>query len=101
MTELVSPNDIEAIVGTRRHADLHIGRLDTARDAVFILHPKRCLDLGHDLRECRFSIALDDGIDPQIWFPWRNQAVVLAVLIDGYLAPIANAPAAEAETSQQ
>lgn len=92
MTDLVDPEEIETIVGAPRHETLHLGRLDTPRGAVFILHSAECLAAGEDLRFCRFSIALDEGVDELLWHGWRNKPVVLAVLMDGYLSPATEAP---------
>lgn len=59
MSELVSPEVIESAVGRKRHATDHYGR---ARDDKFyILHSQECLDSGKDLRQCEYSLALDQG----------------------------------------
>lgn len=99
MTDLVDPAEIEAIVSAPRHQTLHLGRFDSARGAVFILHSAECLAAGEDLRFCRFSIALDEGVDDLLWRGWRNQPVVLAVLMDGYLTPATEAPTIRAGKS--
>ncbi len=92
MTDLVDASEIEALVGAPRHDTLHLGRLDTARAAVFILHSAECLGTVDDLRHCRFSTALDEGVDELLWRGWKNRPVVLAVLMDGYLTPATEAP---------
>lgn len=92
MTDLVDPAEIETLVGAPRHDTLHLGRLDTTRQAVFILHSAECRATIDDLRHCRFSIALDEGIDELLWRGWKNRPVTLAVLMDGYLTPATEAP---------
>lgn len=59
MTEQVDPNEIEAIVGARRHATRHLAR--GAHDGrIYILHSAECVEAYPDLRECPHSRALDD-----------------------------------------
>ena len=67
MTKLVSPSDIERIVGVTRAAHEHWGRAVSAEQTVYILHSQTCLDSGVDLRDCPFSVALDLGIDVDDW----------------------------------
>ena len=64
MTNLVSPDEIEKIVGVKRHPTAHLG-IAVSEDAKFyILHSKQCLDSGIDLRECEYSVHLDQyGVD--------------------------------------
>lgn len=66
MTEL-APADIERIVGARRHPVYHYGRAVSAEQVVYILHSQDCLDSGRDLRQCRYSKALDRGINTDEW----------------------------------
>ncbi len=43
----VRPADqIEQIVGIRRHSQAHFGRAVSAERTVYILHSQRCLDSG-------------------------------------------------------
>lgn len=58
---------ITEIVGAVRHATRHIGRAVSAERVVYILHSHRCLSSGIDLRQCKYSIALDRGIDTDEW----------------------------------
>lgn len=76
MTELVPPEDIERLVGATRHPHHHIGRVvspkcswDDADNArVYILHSQACVDRGIDLRDCPYSLALDEhGIHGLAW----------------------------------
>lgn len=71
MTDLVPPGKIEQLVGARRHRTAHIVHAVSSERAVYILHSQECLDdcliRGVDLRQCRFSIALDRGIEPERW----------------------------------
>lgn len=79
MTELVPAADIERIVGARRHRKAHIGRAISDQETVYILHSRECLSTGVDLRECRFSVALDHGIPLARWSGKEDRPVLLAV----------------------
>ena len=85
MSDLVPADRIETIVGARRHLIDHIGRAVSAEDTVYILHSHACKDSGIDLRDCAFSLALDDGIDPDEWE--QDVATALAITDDGRLVP--------------
>lgn len=69
MSELVDRDEIEQIVGLKRSKDWHLGRWvpGKAGGTFYILHSQGCLDLmdtsegAVDLRDCRFSLALDRG----------------------------------------
>jgi len=88
MTNIVSPSRIEEIVGVRRHRQAHYGRAVSAEQTVYILHSQRCLDSGIDLRECRFSVALDHGIKLETWAgDLQDRPVILGVWQDR-LVPI-------------
>lgn len=89
MSARVPAEDIERIVGAKRHPFHHIGRAVSAEQTVYILHSQRCLDSGIDLRECAWSVALDQGIegDP-LWDDCQDRPVVLH-LHHGTLMPIA------------
>lgn len=89
MSELVPAADIERIVGIARHRTVHMGRAVSAEETVYILHSKTCLDSGVDLRECRFSVALDEGIRPVSWEGYQDIPVALGVW-GGQLIPIKN-----------
>ncbi len=77
MTDLVPTDQIERIVGARRHPHQHLGRAVSAEQTVYILHSERCRDSGIDLRDCAYSKALDNGIDPDWWKGHEDQAVAL------------------------
>lgn len=89
MSNLVPPADIEEIVGIARHRTVHMGRAESAQQTVYILHSQACLDSGIDLRECRFSIALDKGIRPSNWDDMHDIPVALGVW-GGRIVPIKN-----------
>ena len=73
MSDLVDPDRIEEIVGSKRHPTDHIARADSAAQTVYILHSQECRDSTPDLRMCPFSIALDRGIEHYIpWSGWRR-----------------------------
>jgi hypothetical protein len=82
MSDLVDSSRIEAIVGVNRHRQAHYGRAVSAEQTVYILHSQRCLDSGIDLRECRFSVALDRGINLAVWDDLQDRPVVLGVWQD-------------------
>lgn len=67
MTDLVDSDRIESIVGVKRHPIEHWARAVSAEQTVYILHGQACLDSGIDLRECRYSKALDKGINVAEW----------------------------------
>lgn len=77
MTSLVSPVDIERIVGAPRHDTDHLGRAVSAEQTVYIMHSRECLASAVDLRDCEYSVALDGGIDTQLWI--QDRPVRLAV----------------------
>lgn len=77
--------DIERIVGTARHEHLHVARAVSSEQQVYILHSRACLTIRPDLRECPWSLALDEGIDLDEWI----EDVPLTVGIkDGRLRPL-------------
>lgn len=99
MTDLVPATDIERIVGAQRHATLHLGRAVSDEQTVYILHSQQCLDSGIDLRACEYSLALDNGIEPDDWDGREDLAVVLEIVDSeinhpGYLYGGADAPGA-------
>lgn len=80
MTDLVDPDEIEEIVGVKRRAIEHVGRVVKAEQKIYILHSQQCLDSGIDLRECKFSLALDRGVQPANWV--TAERLELPVLLD-------------------
>ncbi|MHB1063551.1 MAG: hypothetical protein ACYC1Z_03495 [Georgenia sp.] len=87
MTDLVPSEQIEQIVGVARHRAAHYGRAVAAEQTVYILHSQRCRDSGIDLRECRFSRALDHGIREEAWEKALDVPVPLGVW-RGRLVPL-------------
>ena len=79
MSELVSPAEIEQIVGVKRHEHQHLGRAVSDEETVYVLHSQKCKDSGIDLRECEWSLALDRGIDLADWSDHQDRPVVLAI----------------------
>lgn len=77
MTDLVPRDKIEAIVGCSRSRDWHRGRAVSATNTFYILHSESCLASGIDLRDCEYSLGLDDGIDTDIWADWMDRPVPL------------------------
>ena len=87
MSERVPEDQIEELVGAKRHPTLHLGRLDSQRLRVYVLHPHSCLERHEDLRECWYSYALDKGIDPFDWRDHKDVPVVLLAPASGGLFP--------------
>ena len=89
MSRIESAQQIESIVGAKRHATEHMARAVSAEQCVYILHSKECVGVGIDLRKCPYSVALDRGIDMNIWGEWQDVSVGLAICDDeGDLLPI-------------
>ena len=82
MSDLVPADEIEEIVGARRHRSVHLGRAVSAEERVYILHPERCLAFGRDLRTCTYSVALDRGISVRMWGPFMDRTVLLGIIGD-------------------
>jgi hypothetical protein len=82
MSDLVAADRIEKIVGASRHPTDHIGRAVSSERTVYILHSHECRDSGIDLRECRYSLALDRGIGLS---EWKEDAATRLEIIDGRL----------------
>lgn len=79
MTKRVPTSRIEQIVGCARHRKVHWGRAVSAEQTVYILHSQACRDEQEDLRDCRFSRALDNGINPDDWSGVEDRPIALAV----------------------
>lgn len=89
MSDLVAAEHIEQIVGVSRHPTDHIGRAVSVEQTVYILHSHECRDSGIDLRRCRFSLALDRGIDVE---QWTEDVPLRLAVVDGWLVPAAVSP---------
>lgn len=88
MTDLVPAEQIELIVGIERHATRHYARAVSAEQTVYILHSAKCRDSGRDLRECLFSIALDNGIRERDWTGHEDQPVRVTIDREQRLIPV-------------
>lgn len=84
MTRLENPNRIEHIVGALRDPEQHIARAVSAEQRVYILHSHECIQSGRDLRECPYSLALDRGIDLDLW---TEDEAVFIVIDNGRAVP--------------
>ena len=62
MTDIVPSEDIERLVGVKRRADAHCGRVLFDQGRFVILHSQGCLNATADLTECAYSVALDVAI---------------------------------------
>jgi len=88
VSDLVPADQIEQIVGAKRHLTTHYARAVSAEEVVYILHSQECKNSGIDLRECSFSTALDRGIvDLPVWDGAQDQTVALAIR-GGRLVPL-------------
>jgi hypothetical protein len=67
MSKKVDSDKIEDIVGAKRHARAHWARAVSEEQTVYVLHSYRCLEDNEDLRDCEYSLALDNGIDVDAW----------------------------------
>lgn len=85
MTTLVPRKLIEETVGTRRQNKLHVGRMNSKENAFYILHSKECLESGIDLRDCEYSVALDNGIKD--WDGWEDNPHFITIS-DGMIVPL-------------
>jgi hypothetical protein len=79
VTNLVDPEKIEGIVGTRRHARAHFGRAVSYEQQFYILHSQICVEDNEDLRDCVFSQALNLGIDLEVWGSLQDRPVLLQI----------------------
>lgn len=87
MTDIVPAYKIEQIVGKPRHSRIHYGRAVSDEQTFYILHSQNCVDDNPDLRECDFSVALDNnGINLDLWEHHQDGPVVLSI-VDGRLFP--------------
>lgn len=86
MSDLVDKSRIEDIVGVRRMKVVHVARAVSEEETVYILHSKNCLESTADLRDCKYSLALDEGIDP-FWWDDCMDIPVMVTLVDGQLVP--------------
>lgn len=86
MSDPVSADEIEQIVGVRRHATRHYARAVSAEQTVYILHPEECRRTYTDLRNCPWSLALDRGIDEYDWSDREDRPLLVRVR-NGRLIP--------------
>lgn len=90
MSDRVPTEDIERIVGVERHEWAHIGRVVTDDQRIYVLHSQHCFYTHDDLRACRYSTAMDQGLWPEAWEDWEDTPVFLDIDEDGYLVPQAD-----------
>lgn len=75
------------LVGAPRDSLCHIARADSERQIVVILHSERCLNHFEDLRDCPFSLSLDQGINEADWRGHEDRPVVVEIEPNGNLVP--------------
>jgi hypothetical protein len=88
MTQIVPGAEIEAIVGVQRHPTRHYARAVSDEQMVYILHSALCKASTLDLRECPFSLALDNGIEADDWSDVVDQPVRVTINRDARLIPV-------------
>lgn len=91
MSDLVPADQVERLVGARRHALAHLGRAVSAEQTFYILHSQTCKDSGIDLRACGYSHALDSGINLGDWRDHQDRTVTLQH-VHGCLLPDDDGP---------
>lgn len=75
MSDKVLADQIEGIVGRRRDSDRHYGRAVSDEEVFYILHSDRCLRKYQDLRDCPFSLAMDNRLS----FSVEDEVLILHV----------------------
>jgi hypothetical protein len=88
MSEIVPADQIEAVVGVSRHPRRHYARAISDEQLVYILHSALCKATTLDLRECPFSMALDNGIEADDWIESLDQPVRVTINRDARLIPV-------------
>jgi hypothetical protein len=86
MSKIVPAKETERIVGVERHKVNHFARAVSAEQTVYILHSHECLGMYPDLRDCPWSLALDNGIDIT---EWTEDAPLRVNVRSGRLVPTA------------
>jgi hypothetical protein len=76
--QLVPSQDIERIVGARRHPLRHIGRAVSDEQRLYIMHSAKCVAETSELTECSYSKLLaEKGLSFDAWHDWMDRPVVL------------------------
>jgi len=101
MAELVDRDSIEEIVGCERQNQQHMARAVTAEQTVYILHSHFCLGANPDLRECIFSQALDNGVEPDRWEGFEDRPVQVLISWEGRLVPARQARSVPTSRTEQ
>lgn len=79
MSRIESAEKIEGIVGAKRHETIHLARAISDEDRVYILHSRQCTLAYSDLRQCPYSVALDEGIDIGLWEDRQDRPVEIRI----------------------
>lgn len=88
MSDIVPADRIERIVGVERHVWRHYARAVSLEQRVYVLHSKLCREARPDLRECPYSLALDNGIDEDDWGGYEDTPVVVQIGGEERLVPV-------------
>lgn len=87
MSKKVDPSAIEKIVGAPRNRKAHFGKLMSDEDRMYIMHSHECVRDNEDLRQCKFSLAMDRNMPEAIWNKYADKTVLLGVM-EGALVPL-------------
>ena len=77
MSNPVDRDKIESIVGAQRHTRAHWARAVSKEQTVYVLHSHNCLEDYEDLRDCPYSLALDNGINVDDWIQDKPTIVTI------------------------
>lgn len=89
--KVVPSDEIEEIVGCLRFKDKHVGYVMSSRKTVYVMHSHYCRDSNVDLRQCKYSLAIEDGIDEEVWSGHMDKPMFVEVE-DNTLVPARDVP---------
>lgn len=89
MSGKVSAERIAEVFGIERFPFEHAVRVLHSERMVYVLHSQHCVETHPDLRECRYSKAMDEGINEDLWAPFMEKIVIATVdPFSGELSPV-------------
>lgn len=85
-----TPEFIETKIGVSRHQRLHIALVSPDEMMVYLSHPEECEARlnSRSLTECRYSYAMDMGIQPELWTHAMNSPQFVIINYKGTLSPV-------------
>lgn len=89
-----TPEFIETKMGVSRHQRLHIAMVCPDETMVYLSHPEECEARLNDrsLTECKYSYAMDTGIQTKIWTRAMNSPQFVIINHQGTLSPVEPVP---------